>query len=244
MEEHAVSTETMTSRERILATMRGEIPDRVPVQLGITNMFSVRRHGFNAWDIFLDHKRPYWQIVADTAREFGLDGYLYLHAGRKGGNREVKSTSVTLDHGPDAKVIRTVIATPEGDLTQERTVLRWETSTVTEGLVKSADDFRIWMKYCLHDGGDLDFGPIQAGKAYLGEDGTAAACVGIPGLASLCNLFEGRLEAAVYFACDHPELFTEYAEKATAIGLKTIERLIDSPADYIQIGSSGTRWYT
>lgn len=233
------TTDQMTSRQRILAAMRGQIPDRVPVQLGITNMFSVRHAGFDGWDIFLEHKRPYWQVVADAQRHFGLDGYLYLGGCPTGRRTDVSRSSQTITVDSETKVVRTTITTPEGELTEERTFLRWETASITKGLIENEDDFHRWMKYCLVEHEGFEFDTIEAGKAYLGEDGVVAACLDIPGMASLTDLFEGKLEAATYFAFDHPDLLAEYAEKATRIGLKHLEMLLDSPADYIQLGSSG-----
>lgn len=64
----------MTSKERILAPMRGLPTDRVPFQLGITNMFSVLLKGYTGWDIYLDEKEPLWKMVADITRQLGLDG--------------------------------------------------------------------------------------------------------------------------------------------------------------------------
>ena len=64
----------MTSRERILSAMRGLPTDRVPFQLGVTNMFTVLYNGYTGWDIYLHGKAPMWKMVADVQRQFGLDG--------------------------------------------------------------------------------------------------------------------------------------------------------------------------
>ena len=71
----------MTSRERILATMRGQRTDRVPFQLGLSNMFSVLQNGYRGWDVYMHGSVPMWKLVADTQRRLGLDGYLYIGAG-------------------------------------------------------------------------------------------------------------------------------------------------------------------
>ncbi len=85
----------MTSRERLLAAMRGLPTDRVPIQLGITNMFSVFLRGYSGWDIYLNNKVPLWKIVTDAHRQLGLDGYLYI--------------SVNAEPDPDVQYKRAVV---------------------------------------------------------------------------------------------------------------------------------------
>ena len=54
--------------------MRGQKTDRVPFQLGVSNMFSILQNGYRGWDIYMHDKAPMWKLVADTQRRFGLDG--------------------------------------------------------------------------------------------------------------------------------------------------------------------------
>ena len=82
----------MTSRERLLCAMRGLPTDRVPFQLGITNMFSVLLKGYTGWDIYLDEKEPLWKMVADITRQLGLDGVsLYRRDCGTGSGRAVSA---------------------------------------------------------------------------------------------------------------------------------------------------------
>lgn len=238
-----MSTETMTSKERILAAMAGESPDRVPVQLGITNMFSIRQQGYSGWDVFHDNKVPYWQVVTDTARRFGLDGYLYLNLDLRRGasaeDGEVRSRTEIVDRTDEKIVKRTTVTTPKGELWSECTLLKNETPTTTRGLLKTKEDFEIWLEYCFPEDEEFTTETIDTGRAYLGEDGTAAGIVGIPGLAALAGAFDGKVETASYFAYDYPELLDVYRERAEAAILRRVERLFDADVDYIQLGSSG-----
>lgn len=232
-----MSTEKMNSKERILTTMKGEIPDRVPVQLGITNMFSVKQQNLIGWDIYAHHKVPLWKVVTDTHRKYGLDGYLYL--GLKTINPDVE-TSTQLKKIDDRKIIRrTTISTPEGELFKEDTILKNETPSTTTGLIKDKNDFEIYLKYCLNENIEYSDENLLEPIEYLGEDGVAAGMVGIPGLASLSGLFDGKLEKATYFCFDNPDLIEKYREKSEKLILKKIERMLDTDLDYIQLGSSG-----
>jgi uroporphyrinogen-III decarboxylase len=230
----------MNSKERILTAMRGETPDRVPVQLGITNMFSVRAQGHSGWDVFVDHAIPYWKIVTDTARHFGLDGYLYLSLNTRPSRSNVASSVKVVHKDGDKIVQRRTIETRAGELWQERTYLRNETPTTTRGLLKNAEDFEIWIEHCMDEQLEYDDTTIREASAYLGRDGTTAGCLGLPGLAALSGIFDGKLETATYVAYDRPDLLEAYREREDRRQTRLLERLLDTPAlDYIQIGQSG-----
>jgi|LSQX01.1.fsa_nt_gb uroporphyrinogen-III decarboxylase len=231
--------ETMSGKERILAAMSGQMPDRVPVQLGITNMFSVYQQGLIGWDVYAYQNQPLWRVVADTQRRFGLDGYLYLRPAVKTrpGDPRRESTLTQLD--ADKLERRTVIHTPEGDLTSAETIMKNESPTVTEGLIKSERDFHLWLKYGLPDDTDYDLASIREPIAYMGQNGTCAGSASIPGLHALTDVFEGRLAAATYFITDYPDCLELYREKAERHLLRAVEQVIDAGVDYIELSGSG-----
>jgi hypothetical protein len=89
-----MSTEIMTPKERILAAMSGRMLDRVPVQIGLTNMFSVYYQNLIGWDVYADAKVPMWKVALDTQRAFGLDGYMYLNLPEKKNSTSYTTTEV------------------------------------------------------------------------------------------------------------------------------------------------------
>ena len=66
----------MTSKERMLITMRHGIPDRVPVAPDISNMIPARLTGKPFWDIYLYQDPPLWKAYIDAVKLLGLDGFL------------------------------------------------------------------------------------------------------------------------------------------------------------------------
>ena len=66
----------MTSRERMLLTMRNRQADRVPCAPDISNMIPCRLTGKPFWDIYLYRDPPLWKAYIDAARHFGIDGWL------------------------------------------------------------------------------------------------------------------------------------------------------------------------
>jgi len=69
--------ETMTSRQRMLAAMRNEQPDRVPVAPDMSNMIPCRLTGKPFWDIYLYQDPPLWRAYIDAVKYFGTDGWIY-----------------------------------------------------------------------------------------------------------------------------------------------------------------------
>jgi hypothetical protein len=65
---------TITKRERLLAVMRGEVPDCVPVCPDISNMVPCRLTGKPFWDIYVYRDPPLWKAHIDAIKRFDLDG--------------------------------------------------------------------------------------------------------------------------------------------------------------------------
>ncbi|MBN1671603.1 MAG: hypothetical protein JXR37_11245 [Kiritimatiellae bacterium] len=64
----------MTSRERLLAVLSGEIPDCVPVCPDISNMVPARLTGKPFWDIYVYKNPPLWKAHIDALKHFDIDG--------------------------------------------------------------------------------------------------------------------------------------------------------------------------
>ena len=66
----------MTGRERLLAVLHGELPDRVPCTPDISNMIPCRLTGRPFWDIYLYQDPPLWKAYIDAVKALGIDGFL------------------------------------------------------------------------------------------------------------------------------------------------------------------------
>lgn len=71
----------MKPRERLLAVMRGEIPDCVPACPDISNMIPARLTGKPYWDIYVYKDPPLWKAYIDAARMFDIDAGFELFFG-------------------------------------------------------------------------------------------------------------------------------------------------------------------
>ncbi len=63
----------MTSRERLLTVLRGDIPDCVPVAPDFSNMIPARLTGKPFWDLYLYNDPPIWEAYANCAKIFDID---------------------------------------------------------------------------------------------------------------------------------------------------------------------------
>ncbi|MFW5857384.1 MAG: uroporphyrinogen decarboxylase family protein [Planctomycetota bacterium] len=66
----------MTSRERLLTVLRGEIPDCVPVMPDTSNMIPARLTGKPFWDLYLYNDPPIWEAYIECAKHFGFDSLM------------------------------------------------------------------------------------------------------------------------------------------------------------------------
>jgi len=69
----------MTPRERLLAVMRREVPDCVPVCPDISNMVPARMTGKPFWDIYIHQDPPLWKAHIDALKHFDIDGGYELY---------------------------------------------------------------------------------------------------------------------------------------------------------------------
>ncbi|MBN1349838.1 hypothetical protein JXJ21_10545 [candidate division KSB1 bacterium] len=66
----------MTSKERLQAVLRGEIPDCVPVSPDFSNMIPAKLTGKPFWDIYLYNDPPGWEAYVNCAKYFNIDAFM------------------------------------------------------------------------------------------------------------------------------------------------------------------------
>jgi hypothetical protein len=139
-------------------------------------------------------------------------------------------------------VTRTTWTTPKGELFQERTYPRTEVPTITRGMIRSREDFEVFLEYFMPDPScyEWDDSRLQRDKAMLGDNGAVAATMPmLPGLHALMGLFDGKLETATYFTMDYTDLVEEYRRRQEAALLATLEAALEAKPDYIEFSNSG-----
>ena len=60
---------TMTSRERLLTSLRRRVPDRAPVSPDVSNMMPARYTGKPFWEVYVNHDPPSETRIMSTSEE-------------------------------------------------------------------------------------------------------------------------------------------------------------------------------
>lgn len=229
----------MTSRERLLAVLAGEVPDCVPVCPDISNMVPARLTGKPFWDIYVYQDPPLWKAHIDALRHFDLDGGFEIY--RFGDlfqdlgpapetrivHRNQDGSFVTQDFHPQTQtwdrfvVMHTADNPPATRLLPEKlglsqTPSKWEP---IEGIKQWPTGLGLW----------------KLMRAEMAEQGI----LGMPSGATTC-MISGPEE--VYEYHDNPKRFYDRRDRMMEIverRLQTI-RTLDVKPDFLICGGSGS----
>ena len=122
----------MTSRERLLAAIRHEVPDMVPVGI----------HGIGTFLGYLhEHLKPGMTDV-EALDYFGFDPTYYRGYSKSEPSDDWKTSEKVVEENADYSILETTITTPEGTLTQHhrRTPITW---WQLEPLLKKPEDLEL-----------------------------------------------------------------------------------------------------
>ena len=231
----------MTSRERLLTVIRGEVPDCVPVAPDFSNMIPARLTGMPFWDLYLYRKKPIWEAYIECAKHFDIDsvmdGYFPLAFPEEtAGGPEWETCVVHRDE--------TMIVTQRSYLDGRKRV--WAptvtvyyvadppTWSLAPGKLGLPPEPKTWEP--LEGVCQVDTGPegLRNAMELMGDQGL----VGVR-LASTLALHN---EAAILNYYDHPELHETWVEQR----VRAVERrfaliqAMDVRPDFLTVGGSGT----
>lgn len=218
----------MTARERLLTAIDNQKPDRLPGQV-----HSWMTYYLNTYLGGVDQFEAY--------ERFGLDMVIYTGPAFEYSEHDLADWQV--EHKPlgeNEKGERSwleIIRTPEGDLISKNASNEF-TSWVTEPLVKTKEDFELFIRYSPVPV-KADGAPVRAALERLGDRGIVRSTLWGYGQSgawqSLCWLV--GTEEAIMLAMDDPE-WVHYAEqKLVDRQLKVIELMAgEVPLDLIEIG--------
>lgn len=234
----------MTSRDRFLAAMRNQVPDRVPVTPDFSCYIPCKRTGLPFWEILFDGVVPLWQAYLDTARYFGIDPWTGGHMGLPslpGDSQVDRRTSIEYDGDRDAMVRTSVIRTPDGDLAQREICFRYEPPTMIEKPIK--DLRQDWRRYrwLLAPPTAIDERQLEAFRdTCLERECAFGLGMGYPGFHIWSCLVQNGLSHLLDIETEAPGILEEWYERELDIGTRTMELIIRCRPDYVFFGGSGT----
>jgi len=228
----------MTSRERLLAVMRGEIPDCVPCCPDISNMVPCRLTGKPFWDVYFNQDPPLWRAYIDAVRYFGMDGWFIYGSPDPGKKTKATRTAKLVEKRPDRWTARITWHTPEGDLEEVFQYPIADSESVTEKMVKDLE--RDWpkLKYIYHldnIGGVETFGLM---KREAGDSCAVGGAVDYPLLPY--GIMEDELLGAAVLYYERPELAEDYRRMFHTWQMARLERMLEAKPDFILLGGSGS----
>ena len=229
----------MTNRERLLAVLRGEMPDCVPVSPDFSNMIPCKLTGKPFWDIYLFKDPPLWRAYIDAMKLFDNDGGFELY-----------------DYGPVDVVNGT---RPE---TEERIVYRdseriftqafdprtgqWSARGISYSAVNPPVENVAPSLYGVPQP-PREWEPVDAKPQPEGYEAWLAirdlvGNSGIVGMSSGFGTFVLGNEADVYSFHDNPGPWIEKIQRMTEDSLARLEAIARLPAkpDFLTCGGSGT----
>lgn len=234
----------MTSRQRFLAAMRNEVPDRVPVAPDISTYIPMKRSGRPFWEIAFEGAVPHWQLYLEAADFYGMDAWVAPVMGIPFtyDNAQAQArVELDFDRGRDAMVRRVTWSTPDGELAEEHLCFRdeppWTTTKRMADLAADLGKF-LWTRPVPTGVDGRALAELQQACAAGGH--AFGATITYPGFQNWNSFLQGGIEALTYAEADSPALLERWCEYDLELGTREMALALECGVDYILLGGSGT----
>ena len=233
----------MTSRQRLLKTLSGEIPDCVPVAPDFSNMIPARLTGKPFWDLYLYNDPPIWEAYVECAKRFDIDAVMDGYFPLVFPEDQAKSPpwQQFIVHRDERMIVTQASYVDNGKRTWSERVNvyyvadapTWSATPDKVGLGPIPERFEP-----IEGAKPVDLGPggLKRIKQLMGDHGLVG--VFIAKSAAL-----GSVED-IYNYYDHPELHEKWAqERVEAVERRFAQVLTlkpDERPDFLCVGGSGT----
>ena len=234
----------MTPKERFLAAMRNEIPDRVPVAPDISTYIPTKRTGLPFWDVHFFGAYPLWQAYLEAADYYGMDAWvapvMWVPFVYEDSRVEWSNETVYMKE-KDAMLRKTLLRTPDGDLTQEDICFRNDPPATRVKLIKNLqEDFKKF-KWTFSMPKSLDMTMLNTLKDACKQRNYAfGPTIAYPGFQYWLIHIQDGVQALTYAEMDTPEILQEWYELHLERGTREMELVLQAGVDYILFGGSGT----
>lgn len=226
--------EIMTSKQRLLITLKHGIPDRVPIAPHFGREYV--GHYIKKTDEPIEAHNEWIDAYLSAYKEFGFDAMLQIYCGNKCNSiknweihKELKYENLEYRH------YKTTITTPEGNLTQDFKITKHPQSHwAIDYLIKNPEDISL-IKYLPDPIKYMDITPFKYAQEKVGNDGIAYGLV-LGVWHAGCNLRGGDQLMLDLF--DRPSWVNEFFRYLTDYTIKQIEVYAQSNAQLLEIGES------
>ena len=125
----------MTSRQRLLAALRREVPDRVPVSPDVSFMMPARYTGKPFWEVALNGNPPMWEAKMSLQERFGYDMIMPVSLGANADDSGPHSEDRILSQSEERWVAEQTTHTRKGDLTVRTVYFRDKSPWIEKPLI-------------------------------------------------------------------------------------------------------------
>jgi hypothetical protein len=230
----------LSSKERLLITIRNGQADRVPVCPDISNMIPCRLTGKPFWEIFMNQNPPLWRAWVEALRYYDFDGYFNgAEIGLETDN-QTEDTVVSRTMREDRWIETHVIRTPAGDLDYEWTYYPADSPTMTVKPIKDLEKDFSKVKFLFPKLLGYSRRPLTEQEAELGDRGVTAVYVSTPGFGNwIAKYFDGGAEQLIYAYYDRPDLVEELRRMNDEYATRHLEFVLDARPDCVEVGVAG-----
>ena len=210
----------MTSKQRLMATLRGEPVDRAPVCFYELNGLDQREDSADRYHVYT---HPSWRPLLELTRE--KTDIIVMRGPRfkRGGPSVLDELTTRREHIDSGGTRHAVTEIRAGDrvlASRTRRPLDVDTTWTTEHLLKDEDDLKAWLELPVDGIGTADFSHFAEAEARLGD--TGIVMIDIPdALCHIAPLFS--MEDYTVLALTQPALFHRALEKAQEALLQKVE---------------------
>lgn len=231
-----------TNRERLLTTLRGNIPDCVPVAPDFSYMIPARQTGKPFWDVFLYNDPPQWEAYIQTAKYFDIDslmdGYFPLTFSDEPGAPDPERMPYFVHKTEDMRVVQYARKANGNLFWEDRVHCYYRADSPTHNLPPAKlhlpeipDHFEP-----VEGIKPVDKGPegLKRIKELMGDQGLVGVyCASTAGLNN---------EKKIIHYMEHPEKHEEWAQERVECAEKRFANIMamEVQPDFLCVGGSGT----
>lgn len=231
----------MNARERFIAALRNQVPDRVPAAPDISNMVPCRLTGKPFWDIYLHGDPPLWRAHLSANRKYGFDAWFY----RGTLDFEIASTNQVsnriVDENEERITRRTTIRNRAGTLTRSTVFFRDNSPWTVEKPIKDpARDIPCWIESMGTITGYTTKTVDQMRAELRGEFALGFGGLRYPGFQYWVNLFDGGLPQILDVHRERPDLLEALRDAEHTRNVEALSHYLKEKPDYVFLGASGT----
>jgi uroporphyrinogen decarboxylase len=230
----------LSSRERMLLAMMNHQPDRVPVAPDMSNMIPSRLTGKPFWEVYHFQDPPLWRAYIKAVEYFEIDGWftdgdMQFHYPRQH-DEAVSDMRKTAEQW----VVRRRGRLNGHNYERETTYYSGDPPTETEKPFKDLQqDWDLIHDWFLPPTG-WNPAVIEIQRKELGDLGAFGIPISYPGFQNWFGLFDGGLEALVYWYYDQPDRIAQICQWNETQALAQMEMILDAKPDFVLLGGSGT----